>query len=308
MPYSTHFHKTTLLVVFLACLSKHPFVSVGLAQTGTTKAEATQREDEGRRPSEPKQPTPAHPTMVNGVPGIDLMKRLGAKFELGVSLREIDNYSNLFDRTDPNRDGQHTKEEYVDGGRYMTPQARAGIFSASDENHDGVVTRSEYVLNRIITDEGKSLIQAMDKKNGLVESMEFVETSSKRIGNQTLASVFFPCWIVIGTVPSPSPNTSAFGGSWPAKAKPLRKTVSQANANELSINAPKKTTLFSRTQTSRLKPSLRLIHSTICPHAGIKLIHPLLMKCSNDSTVTKMEGWQGTKSRASRRILSCPRT
>ncbi len=192
MPYSTHFHKITLLVVFLACLSTHLFVSVGLAQTGTTKADATQREDESRRPSEPKQPMPAHPTMVNGIPGIDLMKRLGAKFELGVSLREIDNYSNLFDRTDPNRDGQHTKEEYVDGGRYMTPQARAGIFNASDENHDGVVTRSEYVLNRIITDEGKSIIQAMDKnKNGLVESMEFVETSRKRIGNQTLASGFF---------------------------------------------------------------------------------------------------------------------
>ena len=52
----------------------------------------------------------------------------------------------------------------------MTPQARAGIFNASDENHDGVVTRSEYVLNRIITDEGKSIIQAMDKnKNGIVE-------------------------------------------------------------------------------------------------------------------------------------------
>ncbi|MAI32860.1 MAG: hypothetical protein CMM07_14460 [Rhodopirellula sp.] len=69
-----------------------------------------------------------------------------------MSLLEIDNYSNLFHRTDPNRDGQHTKEEYVDGGRYLTPQARAGIFTASDENHDGVVTRSEYVLNRIITD------------------------------------------------------------------------------------------------------------------------------------------------------------
>ena len=69
-----------------------------------------------------------------------------------MSLLEIDNYSKLFDRTDPNRDAQHTKEEYVDGGRYLTPQARAGISTASDENHDGVVTRSEYVLNRIITD------------------------------------------------------------------------------------------------------------------------------------------------------------
>ena len=83
MPYSTHFHKITLLVVFLACLSTHLFVSVGLAQTGATKPEAVQRGHEGRRPGEPKQPKPAHPTMVNGVPVIDLMKRLGRKIRIG---------------------------------------------------------------------------------------------------------------------------------------------------------------------------------------------------------------------------------
>lgn len=81
--FSAYFHKTTLLVVFLACLPPHPFGSVGLAQTGATKPEAAQRGHEGRRPGVPKQPKPVHPTMVNGVPVIDLMKRLGRKIRIG---------------------------------------------------------------------------------------------------------------------------------------------------------------------------------------------------------------------------------
>ncbi len=131
-------------------------------------------------------------TRVNGVLVSDLMKRLGVKLETGVSLQVLDSYADHFDRTDPNRDGKHTKAEYVDGGRYMTPQARAGIFSAADENQDQVVTRSEYVLNRIITDEGKDIIQAMDSnQNGTVDSGEFVHHSSKPIGARKSATAFF---------------------------------------------------------------------------------------------------------------------
>jgi len=131
-------------------------------------------------------------TKVNGVPVSELMKRLGFKMEAGVSLQLLDSYADHFDRTDPNRDGKHTKAEYVDGGRYMTPQARAGIFNAADENQDRVVTRSEYVLNRIITDEGKEIIQAMDSnRNGTVESAEFVHHSAERLGDVNLATAFF---------------------------------------------------------------------------------------------------------------------
>ena len=150
------------------------------------------REDAGVTPRPANDSGESPGTKVNGVLVSDLMKRLGVKLERGVSLQLLDSYADHFDRTDPNRDGKHTKDEYVDGGRYMTPQARAGIFNAADENQDRVVTRSEYVLNRIITDEGKEVIQAMDSnQNGTVDSAEFVEHSSKPMGGAKLASGFF---------------------------------------------------------------------------------------------------------------------
>jgi Ca2+-binding EF-hand superfamily protein len=156
------------------------------SEQGSLRGDAGVTPRPGNYPGEPPE------TKVNGVLVSDLMKRLGVKLETGVSLQLLDSYADHFDRTDPNRDGKHTKAEYVVGGRYMTPQARAGIFNAADENQDRVVSRSEYVLNRIITDEGKEIIQAMDSnQNGTVDSAEFAEHSSKLLGGVKIANAFF---------------------------------------------------------------------------------------------------------------------
>jgi Ca2+-binding EF-hand superfamily protein len=173
----------------------------------------------------------AHPqTKVNDVPVIDLMHRLGAKFEKGTTVEELDQYANHFDRTDPNRDGKHTKAEYVDGGRYMTPQARAGIFNAADENHDGVVTRSEYVLNRIITDEGKGIIQKMDSnRNGTVQEREFLMHASKQIGNKTLTTDFFTLLDRNRDGAIPIPEYLRIWGQW---AREGRGTAEQRISNQ----------------------------------------------------------------------------
>jgi Ca2+-binding EF-hand superfamily protein len=101
---------------------------------------------------------------------------LGAKMEAGVDLQKIEGYSRFFDFTDKNNDGRHSKVEYVDNGKYLNPQSRAGIFNASDNDRDGCVSRAEYVLNRIITDEAKTIVQAMDaNKDGKVERTEFIK-------------------------------------------------------------------------------------------------------------------------------------
>ncbi|MBT3636382.1 MAG: hypothetical protein HN531_05545 [Opitutae bacterium] len=103
---------------------------------------------------------------------------LGAKMEAGVGPREIESYSRFFDFTDKDKDGKHSKVEYVDNGNYLNPQSRAGIFNASDNDRDGFVSRAEYVLNRIITDEAKAIVQAMDaNKNGTVDRTEFIDQS-----------------------------------------------------------------------------------------------------------------------------------
>ncbi len=129
---------------------------------------------------------------VGSVAVSDVLQRLGAKLEDGSTAKELDAYTNHFNRTDPNRDGKHTREEYVDNGVYMTPQMRAGIFRAADSNADGVVTRAEYVLNRIITDEAKVIVQRMDDdKDGLVERAEFIEHATKLLDDPKLAQQVF---------------------------------------------------------------------------------------------------------------------
>ena len=131
-------------------------------------------------------------TLIGDVPAAEILARLGAKFEAGTSLKLLDEYANHFDRTDPNRDGKHTQQEYVERGRYMTAQARAGIFRAADENNDAVVTRSEYVLNRIITDEAKGIIQGMnDSRSGRVEKAEFVSHATKLLEDEKLANELY---------------------------------------------------------------------------------------------------------------------
>lgn len=137
-------------------------------------------------------PTDTKPLTVGNVPVAKILTKLGARLEKGVSPGERDGHARQFDRTDTNRDGKHSRKEYVDGGRYLTPRARSGIFRAADGNGDGVVTRAEYILNRIITDEAKNIVQRMDDdRDGSVERREFVGHSKKPLGGEKLAGQVF---------------------------------------------------------------------------------------------------------------------
>jgi len=82
--------------------------------------------------AQPPAPARRAPSKVEDVAVADVLHRLGAELEQGSDSNELDAYANHFDRTDTNRDGKHTRAEYVDKGRYMTPQARAGRKSAEE--------------------------------------------------------------------------------------------------------------------------------------------------------------------------------
>jgi len=157
--------------------------------------------------SQPPSPARTAPLKVGQVPVANILQRLGAKLESGSTPDELDSYSSHFDRMDLDKDGRHTKAEYIDKGSYMTPQARAGIFRAADGNADGIVTKAEYVLNRVITDEAKTKNQKMDDdKESLVERTEFVKHATRllydiELAEQTLMAGF------------PSPSTCEFGDS-----------------------------------------------------------------------------------------------
>ncbi len=129
---------------------------------------------------------------VGDVPVGEILKQLGAKMEGGVSSEQLDGYSRHFDRVDLDRDGLHSKVEYIEKAKYMTPQARRGIFGAADNDGDGSVSKSEYILNRIITDEGKTIMQAMDDdKDGAIQAAEFERNAVEKLGGKMLAGQVF---------------------------------------------------------------------------------------------------------------------
>jgi len=180
------------------------------------------------------------PIRIDNHPAIDILRKLGATLETEISITELNGYLNSFDRTDPNRDGFHSKEEYIEQGRYMTPQARAGIFRAADGNSDGVVSRSEYVLNRIITDEGKSIIQRMDdNQNGLVEREEFTKHATKMLSDAKLAEKVFSALDVNNDGGIPIPEYLRVWGQWARANQQPAETRIKRRQDELAKSSGK---------------------------------------------------------------------
>ena len=137
----------------------------------------------GTTRSNPRKPEPtpvktgaadeaASPTTIAGKTPQQILKLFGYKGASGASERQLAGYRRLFGFLDADRDGRHSKKEYVDNGRYPTPQARQGIFRASDSNRDGFVSQAEYVENRMITDEAKEIFSGLDSNRNSRLSLE----------------------------------------------------------------------------------------------------------------------------------------
>ena len=156
---------------------------------------------------------PADKVVIGGHDVAEILEMLGARRDAGATDEQVRSYASHFDRSDPNRDGKHTRAEYVEGGSYMTPQARAGIFGATDNNADGVATRVEYVLNRIITDEAKAIVQRTDAdRNGKVTRAEFVTGSP--IKDKALAGAVYDALDTSGDAVITVPEYLRVWGGW----------------------------------------------------------------------------------------------
>ncbi len=128
--------------------------------------------------------------IIKGHSPQQILALFGFKGIKGASESLRANYRRTFGFTDTNRDGKHSRKEYVENGRYMTPQARAGIFQASDSNKDDLVSEEEYVQNRIITDEAKEIFSSMDSnRDNKLTAKELL--SSKKIKDEQLAGEIF---------------------------------------------------------------------------------------------------------------------
>ena len=142
-----------------------------------------------------------------------ILAMFGAKGLSGVSVRQLGMYSRVFGFMDTNRDGRLSKKEYIDDGRYLTPQARRGIFNASDANQDGIVTEAEYVENRAITDEAKVIFEQMDaNQNGRLTAAELI--ASGKLGDEKLASAVFRALDLSGNEELVIPEYLRVWGGW----------------------------------------------------------------------------------------------
>ena len=141
-------------------------------------------------------------------------------------------YSKNFDRSDADRDGRHSRAEYIENGRYMNPRARRGIFGAADNNADGFVTRVEYVLNRIITGEAKGLVQPTDAdRDGKILRAEFV--SGLPLKDEILAAAVFDGLDTNGDGAITLPEYLRVWGRW---ARPNYKTQETSVAKRLTAS------------------------------------------------------------------------
>ena len=156
---------------------------------------------------------PADKVVIAGHNVLEILDMLGAERESGVGDDELMGYSRNFDRSDADRDGRHSKTEYVDNGPYMNPRVRRGIFGAADNNGDGFVTRVEYVLNRVITDEAKSIVQRTDAdKDGKINRDEFVAGSG--LADKALAAAVFDALDTNGDGTTTIPEYLRVWGGW----------------------------------------------------------------------------------------------
>ena len=128
--------------------------------------------------------------LIGGLTPEKILVHFGYRGAQGVPQDQIEGYKRVFGLIDRDGNKKLSVKEYVDDGRYMDRQARAGIFLASDANHDATVTEAEYIENRIITDEAKQIFHSMDADgDGRVRRQEMLKHGT--INDVNLADAVF---------------------------------------------------------------------------------------------------------------------
>ena len=113
-----------------------------------------------------------------------ILNLFGYRGVLGITEQQVAGYRRVFGFADVNRDGRHSKKEYIEDGFYLTKQTRQGIFRATDSDGDGFVTEVEYVINRMITDEAKEIFHKLDtSRDSKLTAKEISPAESSRMKN-----------------------------------------------------------------------------------------------------------------------------
>ena len=142
-----------------------------------------------------------------------ILNLFGYQGILGITDQQVAGYRRVFGFGDANRDGRHSKKEYIEDGFYLTKQARQGIFRATDSDGDGFVTEVEYVINRMITDEAKEIFHKLDaNKDNKLSAKEII--ASGKFKDEKLAQAVFKALDVDGNKSLVIPEYLRVWGRW----------------------------------------------------------------------------------------------
>ena len=113
-----------------------------------------------------------------------IMNHMQIKLEKGVSQQVLSGFRDIVRRLDLYGNGELNLHEYAKNPHFQgNPRGTRGFFGAADTNRDGEMSLNEYAWQRIITDEARKIIFAMDKDGDRhVSRKEFLQnkiTSSK---------------------------------------------------------------------------------------------------------------------------------
>ncbi len=220
---------------------------------------------------------------IGNTTAASVLARLGARLEHGVTADRLRDYSRQFDVVDRDGDGRHSKEEYIDKGKYLTSQSRRGIFNAADDDGDGFVTKAEYILNRIITDEAKAIVQAMDgNKDGVVQRAEFIEHATAKLADAELARQVFGALDTNNDGELIVPEYLRVWGQWARAGREPPKQRIAALESELLRNSPQ-----AGARERQPSAGARMAHPLVGPVK--KQVHRACLKSSHDSMQTRTE-------------------
>ncbi len=142
-----------------------------------------------------------------------VLNLFGYRGILGITDQQVASYRRVFGFGDVNRDGRHSKKEYIEDGFYLSKQSRQGIFRASDSDGDGFVTEAEYVINRMITDEAKEIFHKLDtNKDNKLSAKEII--ASGKFKDEKLAQAVFMALDVDGNKSLVIPEYLRVWGRW----------------------------------------------------------------------------------------------
>ena len=114
---------------------------------------------------------------ANNLTPYQIMTHMQIKLEKGVSQKDLFRFREIVQRLDLDGNGQLNLKEYEKNPHFQgNPRGTRGFFGAADTNRDGEMSLNEYAWQRIITDEARKIIFAMDKDGDrYVSRAEFLQ-------------------------------------------------------------------------------------------------------------------------------------